>query len=58
MDNLTSTMEGENAEQGLDWEETIEQAAYEQQRMKEAGLSRTINVQNANEPTDPEKTAG
>ncbi|OCC05250.1 phage portal protein [Labrys sp. WJW] len=46
---LTSTLESENAEQGLDWEETIEQAAYEQEVMKRAGVVRA--------PAAPKPTA-
>lgn len=33
-----STLESECAEQGLDWEEVIEQRAYEQARLQELGL--------------------
>ena len=35
-----STLEEECAEQGLDWEEVLEQRAREEQRMKELGLER------------------
>lgn len=35
MDNMTSTLEQECAEQGLDWEEVLEQRAREKRRQKE-----------------------
>jgi lambda family phage portal protein len=38
MDAGLSTMESECAEQGLDWEEVLEQRAYERKRMSELGL--------------------
>lgn len=40
MENRTSTLEDECAMQGKDWEEVIEQAAIEDARLKEYGLTR------------------
>lgn len=41
MEIQVSTQEQECAEQGLDWEDVLEQRAYEQQRMRELGLDQT-----------------
>lgn len=38
MDAALSTLEDECAEQGLDWEETLQQRAYEIQKFKELGI--------------------
>ena len=38
MESGLSTMEAECAEQGLDWEEVLEQRAFEQARMRELGI--------------------
>lgn len=38
MDSLVSTLEQECAEQGLDWEEVLEQRAAERERMEELGI--------------------
>lgn len=40
MEGLTSNLEIENAEQGLDWEENLEQIAFENDVLEEQGLSR------------------
>lgn len=39
LDNLTSTLEAECAEQGLDWEEVLEQRRREQERMEALGIT-------------------
>ena len=38
MNSLVSTLEKECAEQGLDWEEVLEQRAAEQAKMRELGI--------------------
>ena len=40
MNNLVSTLEAECAEQGLDWNEVLEQRAIEERRIAELGLTR------------------
>lgn len=40
IDGRFSTLEAENAEQGLDWEETLDQAEYEEAELKRRGLVR------------------
>ena len=42
MGSLLSTLERECADQGEDWEETIDQAAFEAEELEARGLSRTI----------------
>jgi lambda family phage portal protein len=42
MDNLVSNLESECAEQGLDFEENIEQIAFENELLEEAGVSRRV----------------
>jgi lambda family phage portal protein len=54
----TSTLEIECAEQGLDWQEVLEQRAFEQERRKELGLPDDKPVQPgtaypSDEPEDP-----
>ena len=44
MDIGVSTLERECAEQGLDWEEVLEQRARERKRMAELGLLETANL--------------
>jgi lambda family phage portal protein len=46
MDIFVSTLEDECAEQGKDWEDVLEQAAEEQARFKELGLTRAQVVKN------------
>jgi len=38
MDIGVSTLEAECAEQGLDWEDVVEQRAFERRRLQELGL--------------------
>lgn len=57
MDGNISTLEAECAEQGLDWEEVLEQRAAEKKRMEELGLASQIAVPPAaerNYPSDAE----
>ncbi|MFC2252486.1 phage portal protein [Labrys portucalensis] len=58
IDGLTSTLEAENAEQGLDWEETIEQQAYEQQVMAEKGVRRVSATMVTADETSSEDKPG
>jgi lambda family phage portal protein len=44
MGTLTATLESENADQGLFWEETIDQVAYEEEMLKARRLTRTISA--------------
>lgn len=53
MDSLTSTLEAECVEQGLDMEETIEQIAYEKGLLDQFGLSR-VSAATAARPAAPE----
>jgi len=59
MDSLISTLEAECAEQGTDWEETLEQRAYEQKRMAALGLQRVdqtaIHAAAAAQPEEPQQ---
>lgn len=54
MDQFTSTMERENAEQGMDWEDTLDQAAHEKDELKKRGLMRAISAPGriATDPSD------
>lgn len=57
MDSGLSTLEAECAEQGLDWEEVLEQRAVEKERMKSLGLLQEIAVPAAGQrdyPSDRE----
>lgn len=59
MNSLTSTLEKENADQGLDWEETLDQAQIEEEELKARGLTRIVSSPGhiANDPSDdPEAT--
>lgn len=40
LDNLTSTLEAECAEQGLDFEDVLDQLEYEREELEARGLSR------------------
>ncbi len=44
MDNLTSTLEDENAQVGADWEDTLDQAAIEKEELAARGLVRTVSA--------------
>lgn len=54
MGALISTMEKECADQGMDWEDVIDQAAHEAEELKKRGLSRTIAALGtiADDPSD------
>lgn len=62
LDNLTSTLEIEAAEQGLDFEDLLDQRQYEAEELKTRGLSRVskfgpLPVDRADEPaSEPDKT--
>ena len=43
LDNLTSTLEIEAAEQGLDFEDLLDQREYEDAELKARGLSRVVS---------------
>jgi lambda family phage portal protein len=44
MDQLTSTLEDENAERGADWEDVVDQAAIEKEELAERGLVRAVSA--------------
>ena len=54
MGALISTLEKECAEQGLDWEDVLDQAAQEEAELKARGLSRTVAALGsiADDPSD------
>ncbi|ATQ67810.1 MULTISPECIES: phage portal protein [Methylosinus] len=61
MEGLTSNLEIENAEQGLDWEENIEQIAFENDVLAEQGLTRlsmvaAVQANNGAKPDSEEAT--
>jgi lambda family phage portal protein len=62
MESLTSNLEIENAEQGLDWEENIEQIAFENDVLAEQGLTRMSMVaavqENKGATPDSEEATG
>ena len=57
--NLTSTQEIECAQQGLDWEEVLDQAALEKRELEARGLVRTISAPGTTipDPSDDETSA-
>jgi lambda family phage portal protein len=56
IDGLMSTLEAENAEQGLDWEETVEQIAFENEQLAARGITRT-SLQPRGQPADTKDQA-
>ncbi|MBI1202553.1 MAG: phage portal protein [Rhodopseudomonas sp.] len=54
MSNLTSTLEKECADAGVDWEENLDQIAIEEEALKERGLTRVVAAPGhiANDPND------
>jgi lambda family phage portal protein len=57
MSSMISTLELECAEQGLDWQEVLEQRALEQNRLKELGLYvAPPPAKPKGEPAEPEQT--
>lgn len=56
LDNLTSTLEIEAAEQGLDFEDLLDQRQYEEDELKRRGLSRVGH--NGGPPLDDDEEEG
>ena len=55
LDNLTSTLEAECAEQGLDLEDVLDQAQYEEAELKRRGLARVTAGAKVTEPADEDE---
>lgn len=55
LDNLTSTLEAECAEQGLDFEDVLDQLQYEQEELKARGLARVSGKVVPAPPDDDEE---
>lgn len=67
MGSLTSTLQAECADQGRDWEETLDQIQLEEEALKERGLQRIVSAgssllpspsETVDAPQDPDKRPG